>query len=107
MPTDDDDLEPSTVSGLRKQIRRLIESDVRGGYRPLRKYEKNRAYYALTGKKLENASNGRVSFEVLNLLFKEYDADFEPREAFDCGGPFTKPEISALADALEEEAGDE
>lgn len=103
-----EDLEPSTVSDLRQEVRRLIESEVQNGYHPLRKHEKQRAYYCLTGEKLTNdPSNGRVSFEVLNLLFTEYDADFEAREAFDCGGPFTKPELSSLVEALQEEADDE
>jgi len=103
----DADLGPSTVSELRGEVRSLIESDVSGGYHPLRKYEKHRGYYALTGEKLGDASNGEVSFKLLNTLHVDYDADFEVRDAFDCGGPFTKNELIALVDALQEEAADE
>jgi len=103
----DADLEPSTVSDLRAETRRLIESDVSGGYHPLRKYEKHRAYYALTGIKLGDASNGKVSYELLELLADTYDTDFELRDPFDAGGPFTKDELTALVDALKEEAADE
>lgn len=103
----DADLGPSTVSEHRTEVRSLIESDVSGGYHPLRKYEKHRAYYALTGEKLGDASNGEVSYRLLELLAEEYDADFELRDPFDAGGPLTKDEIAALTDALQEEADDE
>jgi len=101
------DLEPSTVSDHRQVVRRLIESDNRGGYHPLRKHEKHRAYYALTEEKLEEPSNGEVSFRLLELLVEEYGADFELRDPFDAGGPLTKDEIASLTDALQEEAADE
>ena len=102
----DADLEPSTVSDLRGEVRSLIESDVSGGYHPLRKYEKHRGYYALTGEKLGEASNGEVSYRLLELLVEEYDGDFELREPLDAGGPLTKAELTALTDALQEEAAD-
>jgi len=103
----DPDLEPPTVKDLRGEVRSLIESDVTGGYHPLRKYEKHRAYYCLTGIKLGEASNGKVSYELLELLADTYDTDFELRDPFDAGGPLTKAELTALVDALEEEAADE
>lgn len=99
-------VESPTVTEYRITIRSLIESDVSGGYHPLRKYEKHRAYYCLTGEKLDEPSNGEVCFELLNTLHTEYNADFEPRDAFDCGGPYTKPELGALVDALQAEASD-
>jgi len=104
----DNDFEDTTTSDLRARTRELVESDVRGGYHPLRKHEKHRAYYCLTGEKLGDASNGEVCYRLLELLQDEYDGDFELRDPFDAGGPFTKPELTALVDALEEEAnGDE
>jgi hypothetical protein len=101
-----ENLGPSTVSDHRKRVRSLIEADVNGGYHPLRKHEKHRAYYALTGEKLEDASNGEVSYRLLELLVEAYDADFELRDPFDASGPFVKAEIAALTDALETEADD-
>ena len=103
----DSELEASTISDLRGEARSLIGSDVTGGYHPLRKYEKHRAYYSLTGEKLGDASNGEVSYRLLELLVEEYDGDLELRDPFDAGGPFTKDEIAALTDALEQEAADE
>lgn len=101
------DFEDTTTSDLRARTRELVESDSRGGYHPLRKYEKHRAYYCLTAEKLGDASNGEVSFRLLELLDQEYDGDFELRDPFDAGGPLTKPELTALVDALETEADDE
>lgn len=106
-----EDLEPPTVSDHRKEVRRLIEAEVSGGYHPLRKHEKHRAYYALTGEKLGDASNGEVSYKLLDLLETEYHLDEirdgEPRDPWDHGGPLTKAEIAALTEALQEEAADE
>jgi hypothetical protein len=99
-----EDFKDATVSDHRIRVRSLIESDASGGYHPLRKYEKHRAYYCLTGEKLEDVSNGEVSYLLLKLLVEAYDAAFELREPFDAGGPLTKPEIAALTDALETEA---
>jgi len=100
--------EPLTVSDHRKRVRSLIEAKVSGGYHPLRKHEKHRAYYALTGEKLgSDASNGEVSYRLLELLVEAYSGDFDLREPFDAGGPLTKPEIAALTDAIEAEADDE
>lgn len=107
----DDDLEPETVRDLRSRARELIEADVQGGYHPLRKHEKHRAYYCLTGEKMESASNGEVSFRLVELLETDYDLDdvrnVDGRDPWDHGGPLTKAELSVLADALTEEADDE
>lgn len=107
----DDDLEPSTVSDLRQETRRLIVSDANGGYHPLRKHEKNRAYYSLTGEKIEDGSNGEVSYRLLDLLETEYGLDEvrngEARDPWDHGGPLTKAELTVLVEALQKEAADE
>lgn len=101
------DFEDPTTSDLRIMARRLLESEVAGGYHPLRKHEKHRSYYALTGEKLDgNPTNGEVSYRLLELLAEEFGGDFELRDPFDAGGPFTKPELVALVDALEAEAAD-
>lgn len=102
----DPDLEEPTVSDHRSRVRELVESDVRGGYHPLRKHEVHRAYYALTGEKLDEPSNGEVRYRTLEVLQEDHGAEFDLRDPFDAGGPFTKPEIGALVDALEEEASD-
>lgn len=99
-----DEFADTTTSDLRARTRELVESDTRGGYHPLRKYEKHRAYYCLTGEKLGDASNGEVSYRLLEHLADDHDADFELRDPFDAGGPLTKPELTALVDALETEA---
>lgn len=103
---DTPDLEDPTVSDHRMSVRSLVESDVGGGYHPLRKHEVHRAYYALTGEKLDSPSNGEIRYRLLELLQDEYGAEFDLRDPFDAGGPFTKPEIGALVDALQEEADD-
>lgn len=107
----DTDLEPPTVSDLRGEVRRLIESDVSGGYHPLRKHEKHRGYYCLTGEKLGEASNGEVSYKLIDLLETEYGLDEvrdgEARDPWDHGGPLTKAELTVLVEALQEEAADE
>lgn len=100
------DEEPTgdTVQDLRKRVRSLIESDVSGGYHPLRKYEKHRAFYALTEEKVEDdPSNGEVSYRLLEYVSNgPYGPDdMELRDPYDCGGPFTKAEIAGLVTALE------
>lgn len=102
-----DELTRNTISDLRMQVRELIESDVKGGHHPLRKDEKHRAYYCLTGEKLKGASNGEVSYSVLETLTEEYDVEFVLRPAFDAGGPYRHAELLALVSALQEEASDE
>ena len=106
----DDELEPPTVSELRHRVRELIEAEARGGHHPLRKREKHRAYYCLTGEKLGDATNGEVSYRLIDLLETTYDLDDirdEPgRDPWDYGGPFSKAEQRALVDALEAEAAD-
>lgn len=106
----DDGLEPPTVSELRQRVRELIEAETRGGHHPLRKREKHRAYYCLTGEKLGDASNGEVSYRLIDLLETGYDLDDirdEPgRDPWDYGGPFSKAEQTALVDALEAEDAD-
>lgn len=106
----DEEIEPPTVTDLRERTRRLIESDTRGGYHPLRKHEKHRAYYCLTGEKLGDASNGEVSYRLIELLEDEYrltDVRREDgRDPWDHGGPLTKSELTVLVEALEEEADD-
>jgi len=98
-----------TTKDLRARVRRLIESDTGGGYHPLRKYEKHRAYYCLTGEKLDgDPSNGKVSYRLLEYTANgPFDTDVELRDPFDCGGPLTKPELQALVRALEEAADDQ
>lgn len=96
--------EEATVSEHRRAVRSLIESESIGGYLPLRKREKHRAYYCLTGEKLEEPSHGELSYRLLEVLVDEYDADFTLRAPFDAGGPLTKPEIGALTAALQEAA---
>lgn len=105
-----EELTDDTVEDLRKRVRSLIESDVGGGYHPLRKYEKHRAYYALTEEKLEDdPSNGEVSYRLLEHVANgPYgERDLEVRDPYDCGGPLTKPEMVALVSALQDAAGDE
>lgn len=96
-----------TTSDLRQDVRELVESDTRSGHYPLRKYEKHRAYYALTGEKLEEPSNGEVSFRLLEHLVEDRGADFELIDPFDAGGPFAKAELQALVTALKEADGDD
>lgn len=105
------DLEPPTVSDLRQEVRRLIESENRGGYHPLRKHEKHRAYYCLTGEKLGDASNGEVCYRLIETLEDEHGLAnlnrYDGRDPWDSGGPFTKAELTVLTEALQEEAADE
>lgn len=98
--------EDATVTDLRQEIRRLTETEASGGYHPLRKTEKHRSYYCLTGEKLDSPSNGELTYRLLEVL-QDYDVDFEMPDPFDAGGPLKKKQLLALTEALKTEAADE
>lgn len=105
----EESFETKTVSDYRQAVRSLTESDSSGGYLPLRKYEKHRAYYCLTGEKIGGSpSNGEVSYKLILLLEQEYHLDKvrtdDGRDPWDAGGPLTKDELSVLVEALQEAA---
>lgn len=105
----DTDIRDLTIEELRSKIRGQIEAEISSGRRPLQKREKHRAYYCLTEEKLgPDASNGKVSYRLLELLEEEHaltDAEeYEKREPWDHGGPLNKQELKVLAEALQEAA---
>lgn len=92
-----------TVEDLRREIRDLVESDVSSGRHPLRSYEKHRAFYCITGDKLDGASDGEVTFKLLRVLKGYGHPDIE-RKPYDCCSPLTKAELSVLKEVLQKEA---